>query len=200
MVLVIAHLLLLPVWILLWIAIPIAIWLDDRGPVFYPQRRIGKEGRPFQLLKFRTMVSNADNIGPGWTAETDERVTRVGRVLRRTALDELPQVVNIFRGDISLVGPRALPLKMHEEMTLEEPSFPLRLQIRPGLTGFAQLYLARHCSPRKRLHYDLLYIKKQSLWVDMKIVLLSVWLTLTGKWGTGSRKAEHTSKSYEQGV
>ena len=186
-----AHLFLplLPVWTLLWVLIPLAIWLDDRGPVLYRQRRYGRNGSQFTFLKFRTMA--ADTEGAGLVTEDhDPRVTRVGKFLRRTALDELPQIINILRGDMSFVGPRALPILMHEEATREEPAFPERLRVVPGLTGVAQLYLPRHCPPRRRLRYDLVYIKKASLWLDVRLMLRAAWNTLTGSWGTGRRAPE----------
>ena len=185
-----AHILLLPFWILVWSLIPVLIWLEDRGPIFYRQERYGLNGCVFNMLKFRSMVRNADRIGAGWTGDGDPRVTRIGRLLRRTALDEVPQVINILRGDIGLVGPRALPVMMHEQATREEPLFAARLQVRPGGAGLALLRGPRHCSPRRRLRYDLLYIEKASFWLDVKILLLTSWLAITGRWGTGSRKPE----------
>lgn len=188
-VLVVAHLVLLPVWALLWALIPLAIWLDDRGPIFFRQRRMGKDGREFVFLKFRTMVTGADELGL-MTRDQDPRVTRVGAVLRRTALDELPQVINILRGDMSFVGPRALPVRMHEEARKEEPRFAERLMVTPGLTGVAQLYLPRHCAARRRLRYDRLYMKRASLGLDIRLMLRAALNTLTGSWGTGGRRPE----------
>ena len=188
-----AYILLLPLWVLIWALVPPLIWLEDRGPIFYRQARYGLNGRVFNLLKFRSMVKNADEVGAGWTRDGDPRVTRVGRFLRRTALDEVPQVVNILRGDIGLVGPRALPIAMHEQATREEPLFPARLQVRPGGAGLALLHGPRHCSPRRRLRYDLLYIEKVSFWLDVKILILTAWLALAGRWGTGFRKPEEGS-------
>ena len=124
------------------------------------------------------------------TTDRDPRVTRVGAFLRRTALDELPQIINILRGEMSFVGPRALPIAMHEEAVKEEPGFTKRLRVTPGLTGVAQLYLPRHCPPRRRLRYDLVYIRKAGLWLDVRLMLLAAWNTLTGKWGTGHRRPE----------
>ena len=180
-VLIVAHVALLPVWIVLWSVIPLAIWMGSGRPIFYGQTRLGKGGRAFTLLKFRTMVNGADAAGLV-TAEHDPRVTRVGRVLRRTALDELPQMINIVRGETSFVGPRALPPRMHEEATLREPRFPERLKVTPGLTGFSQVYLPRHCSPRHRLAYDLFYIRNAGLWLDVRLMLVSVWNTLVVGW------------------
>ena len=181
---------LLVMWILLWAAIPLIIWLDDRGSIFFRQTRVGKDGKPFTVLKFRTMVGNAQDLGPGWTGDDDSRVTRVGRILRRTALDELPQILSIWKGEMSLVGPRALPVEMHADYVGEEPRFALRLNGLPGLAGMSQLYLPRHCDPTKRLGYDLLYLEKSGLLLDIRIVLMAVWLTLSGGWGRGSRRPE----------
>ncbi len=184
-----AHLLLLPVWVLLWTLIPLAIWLGDRGPILFRQPRYGKGGRVFTFLKFRTMVVGAEEQGLV-TAERDPRVTRVGRLLRRTALDELPQVLNILRGDMSFVGPRPLPTAMHDEALLEEPRFAERNRVVPGLTGVAQLYLPRHTHPSRRLRYDLWYARRVSLWLDVRLIAAAVLNTVTGSWGTGHRRPE----------
>jgi len=188
-----AHILLLPFWLFVWTVVPLLIWAEDRGPVFYRQARYGLNGRVFYLLKFRSMMKDADKVGAGWTGASDPRITRIGAFLRRTALDEVPQVVNVLRGDISLVGPRALPLEMHERATIEEPLFPARLRVRPGGTGLALLHGPRHCSPRRRLRYDLLYVENVGFWLDLKILALTVWLTLIGRWGTGFRRPEEES-------
>ena len=190
LVLTASHVLLAPVLLLLVTTIAFLIWLEDRGPIFYRQDRVGKNGRVFTVLKFRSMVPDAENTGPGWTNENDSRVTRVGRMIRRTALDELPQVLSLWKGDMSLVGPRALPTRMHEEETDKEPRFPLRLAGPPGLTGMAQINLPRHCPPDRRLEYDLLYLKSAGLWLDIKIILISIWLTITGQWGRGTRQLD----------
>ena len=182
-----------PLWVLAWTLVPLAIWLEDRGPVFYRQARYGLNGRVFYLLKFRSMVKDADRIGAGWTGASDPRVTKVGRFLRRTALDEVPQVINILRGDIGLVGPRALPVEMHDQAAKEEPTFSDRLRVRPGGTGLALLNGPRHCSPRRRLRYDLFYIEKASFWLDVRILILTAWLALTGRWGAGFRRPEEGS-------
>ncbi len=188
-ILLLAHLLLSPLWTLLWVLIPLAIWLEDRGPIFYIQQRVGRGGRIFGMFKFRSMrVQEGSEEWSGFTMRNDPRVTRIGGFLRRTALDELPQVINLWKGDISLVGPRALPTDMHEGYVNEDSDFPLRLQIRPGLTGLSQIKSPRHCSARERLNYDLLYIQKSNLYLDVKLIIISVWLTLTGKWGSGSRE------------
>jgi len=178
----------LPVLVILFTVIPIAIWLDDRGPVFFKQERFGKDGRRFNVLKFRTMVVDASKVGPLWTSAADPRVTRVGAVLRRTALDELPQLINITRGDMSFVGPRALPPDMHDDYVAAEPKLVQRLSIRPGLTGTALINLPRHCPAEDRLREDIRYIDSVSPWLDVKLIVQTVLLTATARWGTGRRR------------
>ena len=186
-VLFIGHLALLPLWVLIWIMVPLAIWLSDRGPVFYRQQRVGKHGRIFTMVKFRTMVQNAEQCGPMWTTEGDLRVTAVGRILRRTALDELPGIFNILKGDMSLVGPRALDVEEQEQLEREIPDFAKRLEVTPGLTGLAQVY-DRTDSAQLKLDYDLEYARKISLWLDLKLVALSVRNTVIAKWDCRSGK------------
>ena len=190
-ILVLSHILLFPLWLLLWTLIPLLIWLEDRGPVLYVQERVGRGGRIFGLFKFRSMsVMKEGESWSGFTERDDPRITRIGRLLRSTALDELPQIINLWRGDISLVGPRALPPYMHDDYLKEEPRFARRLRIRPGLTGLSQTRLPRHCGARKRLGYDLLYIRKANLKLDLLLIVQSVWLTLTRQWGKGLRASE----------
>jgi len=149
-ILILAHALpvLFPIWALLWILIPLGIWLEDRGPVFYRQQRVGKNGRLFTVRKFRTMVPDAErHTGVVWSTDNDPRVTRVGRILRWTALDELPQILNIWNGQMSLVGPRAERPELHEQFVREIPGFERRLEVRPGLTGLAQVKGAYDLNP-----------------------------------------------------
>jgi lipopolysaccharide/colanic/teichoic acid biosynthesis glycosyltransferase/VanZ family protein len=174
----------------LWAAIPLAIWAEDRGPVFYAQERVGRNGRTFKALKFRSMVKDAESgRGPVQAVENDPRVTRVGRVLRATAMDELPQLVNILRGDMSFVGPRALRPNEKEvngdreaESIAAIPGYAARHAVRPGLTGLAQVYLPGETVRRKKFRYDLLYIRKRSFWLDLQLIGLSFWITFRGKW------------------
>lgn len=187
-VLILAHVLLLPLWVVLWTAIPLLIWLEDRGPIFYRQERPGKDGRLFTILKFRTMVPDADRTGPAWTLQADSRVTRIGRLLRRTGLDELPQVLAMWKGDMSLVGPRALPIKEQRWLETQIPGFAMRLAVRPGLTGLAQIY-NRTDEPHAKLQYDLEYIRRMSPWLDAKLLLLSVVNTLLARWDRRDGKA-----------
>ena len=179
----------LPAWVFLWTVIPLAIFVDDGRPILFRQRRYGKNGRVFRFPKFRTMVKGAELDGL-ITRDVDPRTTRVGRILRRTAMDELPQVISILKGDMSFVGPRPLPDEMHDLARMEEPRFSERLQVVPGLTGLAQLYLPRHCPPRRRLRYDLLYIRRASLWLDFRLLALALWHTLTASWGKGLKRPQ----------
>ncbi len=170
-------------WITLWIFIPLIIWLEDHGPVFYGQERIGKNGKTFKVLKFRTMVPNAEAItGAVWAIENDPRITKVGRWLRASALDELPQVVNILRGDMSFVGPRAERPELHSQFVDRAPLFAERIRVRPGLTGVAQVNGSYDLPPEEKVLYDLQYMQTMSPWVDSKLMLASVVNTLLRRW------------------
>ena len=195
-VLCLSHILLLPMWLVLWTVIPVLIWLADRGPIFYAQPRIGKNGRVFTILKFRTMEPDADRNGPSWTMPGDPRVTRLGRLLRRTALDELPEVLSIWKGDMSLVGPRALDVE--EERRLEEQitGFDQRLQVLPGLTGLAQIY-NRADNAEEKLRHDLEYVKNMNPWLDLRLVILSVWYTVSARWDGRAGKPTPSSTDSE---
>lgn len=167
----------------LWGAIAFAIKLNDGGPVFYRQRRVGKEGREFDVLKFRSMVADAEKkTGPVWAAEKDDRVTRVGRLLRATAMDELPQLWNIFRGEMSFVGPRAERPELVEKFRLQIRDYDCRHRVRPGLTGVAQVYGRYNSPPQQKLRYDLFYAKRQTFWLDVGLIILSFLVTFSGKW------------------
>jgi lipopolysaccharide/colanic/teichoic acid biosynthesis glycosyltransferase len=183
-----AHVVLAPLWVLLWITIPLVIWLQDRGSVWYRQVRVGRHGQQFTLLKFRTMVPNADDIGPAWSSGNDTRVTPFGRILRRTALDELPQILSIVRGDMSFVGPKPLAVSEYDHLAEQIPNFSSRNAARPGLTGMAQVYNPDDDAWLK-LEYDLQYIERMSLWLDAKLVILSVRNTLLGRWDRRGGKA-----------
>jgi len=156
----------------------------------YSQERIGREGRPFRSWKFRTMVVDADaRFGRLQAKERDPRITRVGRILRAMALDELPQLWNILKGDMSFAGPRALlPAEIEvngngELIPLEKvPGYQARHQVTPGLTGLAQVYAPRDLPRRHKFKYDLLYIRRQSFGLDLKLIALSVWISVRGKW------------------
>jgi colanic acid biosynthesis glycosyl transferase WcaI len=174
----------------LWGLIALAIKREDRGPVFFHDKRVGQGGRVFEVLKFRTMIPDADRaFGPLQARESDPRVTRVGRLLRATAMDELPQLWSIFRGDMSFVGPRALrPGEIHangdgQVVSLESvPGYRERHAVAPGLTGLAQVYADRDVPPRQKFRYDRLYIRRRSFGLDLRLVAASFWVTFRGRW------------------
>jgi lipopolysaccharide/colanic/teichoic acid biosynthesis glycosyltransferase len=170
--------------------------LEDGGSVFFTQERVGQSGRHFLALKFRSMVQDAEaRVGPLQAARNDARVTRIGRVMRATAMDELPQLWNIFRGDMSFVGPRALrpgEIEVNGRGSVERledvPGFQTRCAVVPGLTGVAQIYAPRDVTRRHKFRYDKLYIRRQSFWLDVRLILLSFWITFRGTWEARERK------------
>jgi lipopolysaccharide/colanic/teichoic acid biosynthesis glycosyltransferase len=146
----------------------LAIKLEDGGPVLYRQRRVGKDGVEFELLKLRTMIAGAETQGAGWAVDKgDPRITRAGRILRRLSLDELPQLWNIVRGDMSLIGPRPT-LKYQVEQY--EPWKRRRLDVKPGLTGLAQVEGRARLSWDDRIRLDVWYVENRSAWLDLKIL------------------------------
>ena len=193
----------------LFLFIALAIKWDDQGPIFYRQERLGYEGHPFQLIKFRTMIENAEAHGPQWTSEDDDRITRVGRFLRKFRLDELPQLINVLKGDMSIVGPRP-----EREMFIQEfcellpsyrqgrrssdppgtvvscgvkekiPYYSNRLLVKPGITGWAQVmypYASSLEQSKEKLEFDLFYVKNIGFFLDMAILLKTVRIVLFGR-------------------
>lgn len=181
----------------LWTLISLAIKLEDRGPVFYSQERVGKDGKLFHVWKFRSMVPDAERgVGAVQSIEDDPRITGVGQILRATAMDELPQLWNIFMGEMSFVGPRALrpgEREVHGDGTVVEvsaiPGFRERQSVSPGLTGLAQIYGAHDTPRRQKFRYDKLYVRRQGFWLDIKLILLSFYISLRGRWETRGQKA-----------
>lgn len=145
-----------------------AVAIDSGFPVFFKQVRIGRGGRTFGMVKFRSMVKNAAALGPFNTAADDPRITRVGRFIRRTSLDELPQLLNVLRGDMSLVGPR--PDVPVQRSLYTDDDFALRCSVRPGITGLAQVELRSEGTEDQRRELDLRYVREQSLWLDLCIL------------------------------
>ena len=175
----------------LWALIAAAIKLEDGGRCSSRRSGSGRGARRFRSWKFRSMVRRPDaEVGPLQAREHDPRITRVGRLLRATAMDELPQLWNIFRGDMSFVGPRAL-LPEEIEVTgrraracrIEEiPGYEARHRVRPGLTGLAQVFAPRDIPRRHKFKLDLLYVRRQSFWLDLKLVAVSFWISFRGTW------------------
>jgi lipopolysaccharide/colanic/teichoic acid biosynthesis glycosyltransferase len=154
----------------------------NQGPLFYVQERIGRSGRPFRIYKFRTMVPLA-SAASSWTTNEDPRVTDFGRLLRRTHLDELPQALNILRGDLSMVGPRPEQPAYVEELTTKLPFYGLRHCVRPGLTGWAQVkygYAGDEADAREKLQYDFHYLRRQSVGFDLRIVARTIRSVIVG--------------------
>ncbi len=181
--LLVSHIFLAPLLLLLWIILPVAIWTNDWGPVFYVQRRLGKDGKEFKLFKFRSMVPGAENeTGAVLASEDDPRITPIGRLMRARALDELPQLINLWRGDLSLVGPRPERPELFSKIVADLPNFHDRLKVRPGLTGVAQVFGRYSSEPRIKLRYDRLYIKNMSPFLDISILLKSILFTIRGRW------------------
>lgn len=148
-----------------------AVYRFDRGPVFYAQRRVGLGGREFSMLKFRSMVLNADKIGGYATAAGDPRITPIGRFIRRTSLDELPQVLNVLAGDMSVVGPR--PDVPEQRSLYTEAEWHERHTVRPGMTGLAQATVRSEATPEERKRLDLHYARNVSVLFDLKIIGLT---------------------------
>jgi len=158
------------------------IKLDSRGPVFFVQERTGLDGRPFPMLKFRSMRQDAEAHGPGWTTENDPRRTRLGAVIRKLSLDELPQFINVLLGDMSMVGPRPEQPAYVEQFRRSIPRYMDRHREKAGLTGWAQVNgLRGDTSIAERTKYDLWYIENWSLWLDAKILIRTVFQGLTGR-------------------
>jgi lipopolysaccharide/colanic/teichoic acid biosynthesis glycosyltransferase len=180
----------------LWGLFAAAIKLEDGGPVFFGQERVGLNGRPFKALKFRSMVPDAEaRTGPVQASANDPRITRIGRLLRATAMDELPQLWNIFVGDMSFVGPR--PLRPGEAdvgsdgqvLALDQiPGYDERHRIRPGLTGLAQVYAPRDVRRAAKFRLDRLYLRNAGLCLDLKLILISFWITGRGQWEQRDRR------------
>ena len=161
--------------------VALAIYIDDPGPVFYTQERLGKNEKPFMLRKFRSMYTNAEENGAVWASENDERCTPVGRFLRATRIDELPQLLNIIKGDMSIVGPRPERPCFYDEFDNYIEGFRQRLYITPGLTGLAQVNGGYELKPEEKIAYDLEYIETRSFWLDIKLIFKTILIVFNHK-------------------
>jgi len=168
-----------------FLIIALGIKLTSKGPIFFIQDRVGKNGKDFKIYKFRTMVQNAEHIGSGiYTEENDPRITKIGRFLRKTSLDELPQLINILKGDMSIIGPR--PTLRYQVDKYNEYQMG-RLKMRPGVTGLAQVNGRNSLPWSKRIEYDIEYVNNYSLWLDLKIMIKTVKVVLTAEGVYGER-------------
>jgi exopolysaccharide biosynthesis polyprenyl glycosylphosphotransferase len=165
--------------------VALLVKLESRGPVFFRQERVGLDERPFRLVKFRSMVADAEEgTGPVWAAPADFRITRVGRLLRLTRLDELPQFVNVLRGEMSFIGPRPERAFFVERLKKEIPYYALRFSVKPGLSGWAQVNYGYGSSTEdaiEKLTYDLYYIKNMSFLLDLRILLKTVQVVVLAR-------------------
>ena len=168
----------------LWLVFAVLIKLDSKGPVFYRQERVGKGGKIFKVFKFRSMVTDAEKrSGPIWAGKNDSRVTRIGRYLRKSRMDEIPQLINVIKGEMSIVGPRPERPVFVEELRIMYPFYQKRLTIKPGLTGWAQVKLEYDTdmeSVANKLRYDFFYIENQSIFLDLEILARTLKVVLTG--------------------
>ena len=172
----------------------IAIKIDDGGPVFYRQNRVTKDGKIFNIIKFRSMRTDAEKDGARKAVDNDDRITRVGKVIRAFRIDELPQLLNILFGDMSIVGPRPERIENVFEYSQMYPEFELRHKVKAGLTGLAQLYGKYNTRPEDKLHMDLTYIEDYSLLLDLKLVILTFKILFMKESTEGFEKEANVSK------
>jgi lipopolysaccharide/colanic/teichoic acid biosynthesis glycosyltransferase len=178
----------------IWFVAAVAIKLGDRGPVLFKQSRWGRGGEIFKVYKFRTMKVAPEDAPIEQAVVNDRRVTRVGKVLRGMGIDELPQFINILKGDMSFVGPRALAVG--ESVVIDGsrveyediPGFKERLAVRPGLTGPSTIYMPKDSAPEDKFKTDLRYVEEQSFLLDLKLIILSFWISIRGQWESREKK------------
>ncbi len=178
-------LLALPFLILILVPVALAIKLESRGPAFYRQVRSGRAGEKFMIYKFRTMVADAEKDGKArWASKGDPRITRVGQFLRKSRLDELPQLLNVLRGEMSIIGPRPERPEFVEQLEQEIPFYSMRLLVKPGLTGWAQINYDYGNTVEQaliKLQYDFYYVRYWSLWLDAFILFRTIGVVLSLK-------------------
>lgn len=171
----------------LCLLIAAAIKIESKGPIFYRQERVGEDGQIFELIKFRSMRQDAEQNGPVWAMENDPRITKVGKIIRKLRFDEIPQMINVLKGEMSFVGPRPERPYFVEQLKKEIPFYYHRHAVKPGITGWAQLYYPYGASKEdalEKLKYDLYYIKNMSPFLDLMIILETIKVVLFGR---GSR-------------
>ncbi|HDR4465113.1 TPA: sugar transferase [Bacillus cereus] len=159
----------------------LAIKLESNGPAFFLQERVGLNGRVFNIIKLRSMYIDAEKNGAQWAKKNDARVTKIGAFIRRTRIDEIPQLINMLKGDMSLVGPRPERPIFTEQFNKEIPGFKNRIVVRPGITGWAQVNGGYDISPKEKLEFDIYYIKNLNLFMDVKIIFKTIKVIFTGE-------------------
>jgi len=169
----------------IWIVVSLLIVIDSKGGVFYRQKRTGEGGKVYKIFKFRSMVANAEKeTGAVWAGKNDARVTKIGKILRKSRIDEVPQFLNVLSGDMAVVGPRPERPEIIEELRTIYPFYDKRLTVKPGITGWAQVNLEYDISLEdvsKKLKHDFQYIENQSLFLDLEILARTVLVVFTGK-------------------
>ncbi len=173
-------LLALPIAIPIILIFAVIIKLETPGPAFFLQERVGLHGKYFKVIKLRSMRVNAEKNGAQWAAKNDPRVTKVGAFIRKTRIDELPQLFNVLKGDMSLIGPRPERPMFTAQFNEEIPGFIDRLQVKPGITGWAQVNGGYDITPKEKLELDRYYINNMSFWLDLKIILKTIKVCITG--------------------
>ena len=166
------------------VIVAILIKLDSPGPIFYCQSRVGRGSQPFMIIKFRSMVNDSETSGPRWAQKNDHRISRVGRWLRKARIDEIPQFINVLKGEMSVVGPRPERPMFVEELRTQIPYYDIRHTVRPGITGWAQVmfgYAASQEDSHLKFQYDLYYIKNLSLWLDLKALSKTIRVLIKGE-------------------
>ena len=182
-----------------FLAVSAAIKLEDGGPVFFKQKRATYDGKTFDILKFRSMIVDAEKYGHSIPAtEKDPRITKVGAFLRATRIDELPQLLNILKGDMSIVGPRPERVEHMEAYSAEVPEFPLRLKVKGGLTGYAQIYGKYNTSPYDKLRMDMMYVENYSFFLDLKLILMTIRIMLKKESTEGFDKLQELEQQTEE--
>ena len=167
----------------LWLLIIFLIWFEDPGPIFFVKNSVGKGGINFSQIKFRTMISNAEEkTGPIWSSRHDKRVLLIGRFLRKTALDELPQLINILRGEMSFVGPRPQRTVLVHGYLKKLPQYTERHRVRPGISGLAQVFGHYYVTPPQKLRYDRIYVRHVSIGLDLKLLMLAFIIVFWLRW------------------
>lgn len=182
-----------------FLALAISIKLEDGGPVFYKQKRLTRNGREFEILKFRSMIVDAEKYaGAVLATEDDPRITKTGKVIRATRLDELPQLLNILKGDMSIVGPRPERKVIADEYCKDIPEFAYRLKVRGGLTGYAQIYGKYNTSAYDKLRLDLMYIENYSFLLDIKLIILTMRIIFSKESTEGIDKAQENQERTDE--
>jgi len=180
-------------------AVALAIKLEDGGPVFFKQKRLTRNNREFEILKFRSMIVDAEKYaGAVLATEDDPRITKVGKFIRATRLDEIPQILNILKGDMSIVGPRPERKVLADEICKDIPEFPYRLKVRGGLTGYAQIYGKYNTSSYDKLRLDLMYIENYSLMLDIKLIILTLRIIFSKESTEGIDKQQENQRKIQQ--